>query len=86
MNVSTVPYLAAALSDARTQVAAAETVDLNDDLAVIASQAALAVSLRRVLWVLNEDDDEPDVAAQVAAEDGVTRPVYVRYQRGPVAA
>lgn len=27
-----------------------------------------------------------EVPNEVAAEDGVTRPVYVRYQRGPVAA
>jgi hypothetical protein len=64
--------LAAALADARAQLATAEVTNLDDDLAVIKSQAGLAVALRRVLWVLNaEDDDIADVAAQVAGEDGV---------------
>jgi hypothetical protein len=64
--------LADALAEARTQVATADSVDLDDDLAVITSHAGLAVALRRVLWVLNaEDDDTADIAAQVAGEDGV---------------
>jgi hypothetical protein len=60
--------LATALADARTQLAAAEVTDINDDLAVIRSQAGLAVALRRVLWVLNAEDDD---TADVAAEGGV---------------
>jgi hypothetical protein len=64
--------LAAALADARTQLATAEVTNLDDDLAVIKSHAGLTVALRRVLWVLNaEDDDTTDIAAQVAGEDGV---------------
>ncbi|MEU8623232.1 hypothetical protein [Streptomyces sp. NPDC048669] len=78
--------LASALADARAQLAAAEAVDVNDELGVITSQTGLAVALRRVLWVLNaEDDDTADVADQVAAEDGV-RHIGVPYQRGSVAA
>lgn len=79
--------LADALTSARTQLATAEAVDVNDDLAVITSQASLTVALRRVLWVLNaEDDDTAEVAAQVAAEDGV-RHIGVPVQRdGSVAA
>lgn len=78
--------LASALADARAQLAAAEAVDVNDELGVITSQTGLAVALRRVLWVLNaEDDDTADVADQVAAEDGV-RHIGVPYQRGAVAA
>jgi hypothetical protein len=73
--------LADALADARTQLAAAEGTNLDDDLSVIKSQAGLAVALRRVLWVLNaEDDDTADVAAQVAGEDGV-RIIGVPLQR-----
>lgn len=64
--------LAAALAEARTQLADAEVTNLDDGLAVIASHAGLTVAISRVLWVLNaEDDDTADVAAQVAGEDGV---------------
>lgn len=79
--------LTSALADARAQLAAAEAVDVNDELGVITSQTGLTVALRRVLWVLNaEDDDTVDVADQVAAEDGV-RHIGVPYQRsGSVAA
>jgi hypothetical protein len=52
-------------------------VNLDDDLAVIASQAGLTVALSRVLWVLTDEDD---VAAQVAGEDGV-RIIGVPFQR-----
>lgn len=79
--------LAAALANARAELAAADTIDVSDDLAVIKSQASLTVALRRVLWVLNaEDDDTADVADQVAAEDGV-RHIGIPVQRtGSVAA
>lgn len=79
--------LADALANARAELAAADTVNVNDDLAVIKSQTSLTTALRRVLWVLNaEDDDMVDVAAQVAAEDGVRR-IGVPVQRnGSVAA
>lgn len=77
--------LASAVSEARAQPAAAQAVDINDHTAVIRSQAALAAALRRVLWTIGELD-EPDVADQVAAEDGV-RHIGVPYQRsGSVAA
>lgn len=82
----TSPFLLdAAIAEARERVAVARTVNLNDDLAVIRSHAALAATLERVLWNLTPDDD-PDVAAQVDAEDGVSRPVYVRYNRPQVVA
>lgn len=77
--------LAAALTDARTQLAAAQDVDIDNHIAVIASQSSLKATLRRILWTLGVDD-EPDVATQVDAEDGVTRPAYVRYHRDEVAA
>ncbi|MGW2594836.1 hypothetical protein ACWCXC_31850 [Streptomyces sp. NPDC001515] len=78
--------LTAALDNARTELAEAETVDITDDLALVASHAAVTDALRRVLWALNELDDEPDVAAQVAAEDGV-RHIGAPVQRnGSVAA
>lgn len=84
------PLLTDAISQARTAAATAETVDLDDRLAVIRSNAALAVVVRRVLWTLDYDgiteDDEPDVAAQVDAEDGVQRPIIVRYQHPAVTA
>ncbi|MCX5138374.1 hypothetical protein [Streptomyces sp. NBC_00338] len=79
--------LASALANARAQLAAAEDLDINDDLAVITSQAGLAAALRRVLWVLNaEDDDLVDVADQVAAEDGVRRIGIPTQRNGSVAA
>ncbi|MEU1433969.1 hypothetical protein ABZ438_07710 [Streptomyces sp. NPDC005786] len=76
--------LAAATRDARNQLAAAAAVDINDHTAVVGSQEALAVALRRVLWTLGELD-EPDVAAQVAAEDGY-RSIGIPIQRTAVAA
>ncbi|GGJ87308.1 hypothetical protein GCM10011583_18570 [Streptomyces camponoticapitis] len=79
-----------AISHAHAAATAAERVDLDDRLAVIRSHAALRAELRRVLWTLDHDglteDDELDVAAQVDREDGVQRPVIVRYQRPAVAA
>ncbi|MFD3520485.1 hypothetical protein [Streptomyces sp. NPDC058653] len=84
------PLLTDAISHARTAATAAETVDLDNRLAVISSHETLRAELRRVLWTLDHDglteDDEPDVAAQVDREDGVRRPVIVRYQRPAVAA
>ncbi|MFB6776560.1 hypothetical protein ACFCX0_03815 [Streptomyces sp. NPDC056352] len=78
---TTQPLIAAALADARAQLATADGTDIGDDLALASSWAGLAVTFRRVLWVLNaEDDDTPDVAAQVAAEDGVPS-IGVPYQR-----
>ncbi|WP_030755506.1 hypothetical protein [Streptomyces sp. NRRL F-5135] len=69
------------LAAARSVLATAQATNLNDDLALASSHASLKAMLERVLWTLDADEDEPDVAAQVDAEDGVTRPVYVRYMR-----
>lgn len=86
MSAAQAQMLTAAVGAARNQLAAAEAVDVNDHDAVIRSQAALTAILRRVLWTLNELDAEPDVAAQVAAEDGVWR-IGIPVQRdGSVAA
>lgn len=87
MNAATIPaqLLTSTLDDARDQLAAAQAVDIHDHTAVVGSQAALAAILRRVLWTLDELDDEPDVAAQVTAEDGV-RSIGIPYQRSAVAA
>lgn len=85
MSTLTANLQAAAFADARAQLATAKRVDLNDALAVIRSQAALAAILGRVLRTLDAEDDAADVAAQVAAEDGV-RSIGVPYQRGSVAA
>ncbi|WP_030917486.1 hypothetical protein [Streptomyces sp. NRRL B-24720] len=71
---------AAAFDDARTLLATAQATDIDDHVAVVASHEALAGILRRVLWTVDELDDEPDVAAQVAMEDGV-RSIGVPYQR-----
>ncbi|MGW3825721.1 hypothetical protein ACWEAF_26295 [Streptomyces sp. NPDC005071] len=79
-TIASPTLLAGALANARTQLAADATTDINDDLAVIRSNASLADALRRVLWVFDAEDDEPDVAAQVAMEDGV-RSIGVPYQR-----
>lgn len=77
--------LDATLADARTQLVAAQATDITDHLAVIRSHAALTAIVARLLWTL-EPDGDPDVAAQVDAEDGVSRPVYVRFNRERVAA
>lgn len=71
--------LDAAVSDAKSVLASAQVTDVTDGVTLAASTAML----ERVLWTL---DDEPDVAAQVDAEDGVARPVYKRYVREQVAA
>ncbi|MFF2940853.1 hypothetical protein ACFVSQ_13520 [Streptomyces niveus] len=85
------PLLTDAISHARTAATAADGVDLDDRLAVIRSHETLRAELRRVLWTLDynevaDEDDERDVAAEVDAEDGVQRPVIVRYKRPAVAA
>ncbi|MFJ2110538.1 hypothetical protein ACIOEX_01195 [Streptomyces sp. NPDC087850] len=77
--------LDAAVSDARSVLASAQATDIHNNLDVIRSHATLTATLERVLWTLGAED-EPDVAAQVDAEDGVSRPVFVRYQRDEVAA
>ncbi|MFF2184625.1 hypothetical protein [Streptomyces sp. NPDC058155] len=85
------PLLTDAISHARAAASTAENVDLDDRLAVIRSHETLRAELRRVLWTLDYDgvtdeDDERDIAAEVDAEDGVQRPVIVRYKREQVAA
>ncbi|MFC9987804.1 hypothetical protein ACFXKV_10070 [Streptomyces globisporus] len=81
--------LADAIDYAREVLASADSLDLNDPLAVIRSQASLDSTLRWILRALDEDVDSrdraADVADEVAAEDGV-RSIGVPIQRGPVAA
>ncbi|MFJ1647923.1 hypothetical protein [Streptomyces sp. NPDC088258] len=86
--MTTVAYphlLDCAVSDARKRLAAAQSTDIHDDLAVIRSHAALTAALERVLRTI-DGDDEVDVAAQVDAEDGIRRPVYARYRQDEAAA
>ncbi|MFJ6566547.1 hypothetical protein ACIQNU_03950 [Streptomyces sp. NPDC091292] len=78
--------LDAALADAREQLASAQTTSIHDHVALIRSHTALKSSLDRILWTLDAENDEPDVAAQVDAEDGVTRPAYRRYRRDEAVA
>ncbi|MFF2852603.1 hypothetical protein ACFVT5_40880 [Streptomyces sp. NPDC058001] len=86
MTATASPFqLDAALSDARTQLAVAQATNIHDHHALIRSHTALKRSLDRVLWTL-DTDDEPDIAAEVDAEGGITRPAYRYYQRGEAVA
>lgn len=79
-TIASPKQLAGALADARSLLADARGTDIDDHVAVVASHEALAEIVRRVLWVFDAEDDVPDVAAQVAMEDGV-RIIGVPYQR-----
>ncbi|MFI2081511.1 hypothetical protein ACH43Y_14325 [Streptomyces rubiginosohelvolus] len=82
-----------AIEYAHEQLAIADNVDFKDAGSIAYSQGGLAATLRRLLWVLGEEDDSRDraadvadeVADEVAAEDGV-RSIGVAFKRGPVAA
>ncbi|MFD6656841.1 hypothetical protein ACFWEB_17075 [Streptomyces parvus] len=81
--------LADAIEYAKEQLVVADNVDFKDAGSIAYSQGGLAATLRRLLWVLGEEDDSrdraADVADEVAAEDGV-RSISVPFKRGPVAA
>ncbi|MEU0355700.1 hypothetical protein [Streptomyces cyaneofuscatus] len=81
--------LADAIEYAHEQLVIADNVDFKDAGSIAYSQGGLAATLRRILWVLGEDTDSRDRAAdvpnEVAAEDGV-RSIGVPYQRGTEAA
>ncbi|MFE9850252.1 hypothetical protein ACFYPN_15780 [Streptomyces sp. NPDC005576] len=89
MSTFATRLLTTAIEDAATVLRTAEALDVNDDLALVRSHTHLTSMLSRLLWVLDEDQDSVDLAAdvpnEVAAEDGV-RSIGVPYQRGPVAA
>ncbi|MEU8829425.1 hypothetical protein [Streptomyces sp900116325] len=78
-TIASPKQLAGALADARSLLADARGTNIDDHVAVVASHEALAGIVRRVLWVCDAED-EPDVAEQVAMEDGV-RSIGVPYQR-----
>jgi hypothetical protein len=61
-----------AVDAARDALDAAKSVDIHDHTAVITSQAQMTAVLERLLWAMPDSlDNEPDIAAQVAAEDGI---------------
>ncbi|MBT2429386.1 hypothetical protein J7F02_28170 [Streptomyces sp. ISL-112] len=78
-----------AIEAAHDALAMSASVDPEDHLAVVRSQAGLAAALNWVLRAIDEAEDSrdraADVADEVAAEDGF-RFVGVRYQRGAEAA
>jgi hypothetical protein len=69
------------------------TLVIGDTLSLHVSDSSPA-TLRRLAevatelaaWQERQDDAEPDVAAEVDAEDGVERPVYTPFKRDEVAA
>lgn len=48
--------LADALTDARTQLAAAQRTNIQDHTALAGSHAALAATVRRLLWIHNAEE------------------------------
>jgi hypothetical protein len=52
--------------------------------AILRRLAEVATEL--AAWQEQQEDAEPDVAAEVDAEDGVQRPVYTPFKRDEVAA
>ncbi|WP_127468624.1 hypothetical protein [Streptomyces sp. B27] len=76
--------LADAIEYAKGQLAIADNVDYGKPGSVAYSQGGLAATLRRILWVLGEEEEArdraADVADEVAAEDGFP------YRRRQVAA
>ncbi|WP_432077753.1 hypothetical protein [Streptomyces sp. YPW6] len=93
ITVGRVAFKAALLDDAikyaHEQLVVADNVDFKDAGSIAYSQGGLAATLRRLLWVLGEEEDSRDraavVADEVAAEDGL-RSISVPFKRGQVAA
>ncbi|MEW2069009.1 hypothetical protein [Streptomyces sp. NPDC007346] len=81
--------LADAIEYAKGQLVIADNVNYKDAGSIAYSQGGLAATLRRILWVLGEEANSSDRAAdvpnEVAAEDG-HRFVGVPYQHGAEAA